>query len=37
VSRQELKDLLASLCDGQSIIMRNGVIAVNKEWLQANP
>ena len=37
VSRQELKDLLASLCDGQSIIMRNGVIAVNKEWLNANP
>lgn len=37
VSRQDIKDLLASMCDGQSIIMRNGVMSVNAEWLNSHP
>ena len=36
VSRQEVKTLLANMCDGQSIIIKDGVLTVNREWLQYN-
>lgn len=36
VSKQEVKALLASMCDGQSIILKDGVLTINREWLDYN-
>ena len=36
VPRQEMKTMLANMCDGQSIILKDGVLTVNREWLQYN-
>ena len=36
VPRQDIKTMLANMCDGQSIILKDGVLTVNREWLQYN-
>ena len=36
VLRKELTNLLSGMCDGQSIIMKDGVLTVNREWLRYN-
>lgn len=35
VTVSELKNVIARLCDGNSIILKDGVLSVNREWIEA--